>query len=151
MNTNQMIIETEIKLRAILVAVCQKYGVKIEDVKGRSRLRKIVAPRQVYFYLAIKLLNRHGGENIVSLSTIGKYVNRDHATAIHSEQVVQNEMDISRKHKADIEALLDEVNTVVSHRNVDEEIEVITKKIHALQEALVTLVSLKADMQLVSQ
>lgn len=146
-----MIIETEIKLRAILVAVCQNYSVKIEDVKGRSRLRNIVAPRQMYLYLAIKLLNRHGGENLVSLATIAKYINRDHATAIHSERVVQNEMDISPKHRADIEALLDEVTTLVSHRNIDEEIEVITKKIHALQEALVTLVSLKADMQLIGQ
>ena len=87
----------------------------------------------------------------MSLSTIAKYVNSDHATAINSEMIVQNEMDISPRHKADIEGLMDEVSLLVSNRNVDEEIEVITKKIHALQEALVTLVSLKADMQLVSQ
>lgn len=145
-----MKIETEIKLRAILVAVCQHYGSKIEDIKGRSRLREIVAPRQVYFYLAVKLLNRREN-NIVSLSTIAKYVNRDHATALHSEMIVQNEMDISPRHKADIEGLMDEVSMLVSNRNVDEEIEVITKKIYALQEALVTLISLKADMELIGQ
>ena len=69
----------------IIDTVSSYYDVSIKDLKGKSRKRKIVKPRQVIMYL-LRTKAR------MMLSDIGEVMNRDHTTAIHSITCVQNEL-----------------------------------------------------------
>ena len=61
---------------AILLAVARYYGVNADDLKGRSRHKQIVEPRQV----AMHLLREDAH---LSTPEIGRLLNRDHTTVLH--------------------------------------------------------------------
>lgn len=68
----------------ILNTVCEYYGVKIKEVKGKSRKAKFVLPRQIIMYFLKKQLN-------VPLIQIGDYIgNRDHTTVMHAVEKIEN-------------------------------------------------------------
>tara|TARA_R110000772_G_scaffold130839_1_gene239115 strand:- start:250 stop:570 length:321 start_codon:yes stop_codon:yes gene_type:complete len=77
----------EIRLERILNDVCNYYGIKLSDIKGRSRLRKFVEARHMFCYLARE-------HTYSSLSEIGLTVNRDHSNVIHSIKKVNSLKDI---------------------------------------------------------
>jgi len=65
----------------ILRAVADFYEVEPDKIKGKSRIKEIVLPRQVTIYLIRELTE-------LSFPDIGKFMNRDYSTAIHSiEQI----------------------------------------------------------------
>jgi chromosomal replication initiator protein len=74
----------------VMRAVAETYDVRIADLRGRSRQRQIVQPRQVAMYLCKELIPS------MSLSDIGEvFGGKDHSTVIYAcEQV-------GRKSKAD--------------------------------------------------
>lgn len=63
-------------LRELLKSVSRTSGVKVSDIKGPSRLRKIVHARQEFCYYARALTSR-------SYSQIADMINRDHTSVIH--------------------------------------------------------------------
>lgn len=69
----------------ILEKVSQKYGVSVEDIKGRKRTKEIALVRHRSIYIIRKLTD-------LSLPAIGKLFGRDHTTIMASLDTVEREM-----------------------------------------------------------
>jgi len=68
----------------LLNKVCSYFTtVSPEDVKGRTRLAEVVKIRHLYCYLAWEFYNQNS-LSYISLKQIGRSLNRDHSTIIHS-------------------------------------------------------------------
>lgn len=61
----------------IISEVCQKYGVTLNDIKSARRSQYLAIPRQEICYR----LRRETG---LSFPQMGKMLNRDHSTQLHS-------------------------------------------------------------------
>lgn len=63
--------------------VAEKYNIRVNDLKSKSRRRELVIPRQIAMYISKILTND-------SLQQIGrKFGNKDHTTVIHSIKKVE--------------------------------------------------------------
>lgn len=71
-----------------MTIVSQVCGIPIEKIVGKDRTRKIVIARQLYCYI----LREHFWYGLVE---IGKSINRDHTTIIHSHRLVKNLLEIA--------------------------------------------------------
>jgi chromosomal replication initiator protein len=69
----------------ILVAVAEFYNIRTEDLTGRCRKKEIVEPRQVAMFLLRDILG-------LSYPYIGEKMGRDHTTAIHSFEKINEEI-----------------------------------------------------------
>jgi chromosomal replication initiator protein len=74
-----------ITLSIIKKLVCQDFRISEKDIVSRSRKQSIVVPRQISMYLARKFTQQ-------PLQAIGKSFNRQHATAIHSIGIIDQEI-----------------------------------------------------------
>jgi chromosomal replication initiator protein len=70
---------------AILLAVARYYGINADDLKGRSRHKHIVGPRQIAMYLL-----REDGH--LSTPEVGRLLNRDHTTVLHGMKQVASDI-----------------------------------------------------------
>jgi chromosomal replication initiator protein len=69
--------------RRIAEAVCNAYGIELEQIKGRKRTNAIALPRQVAMFLT----RRHTG---LSLAEIGReFGGRDHTTVMHACEKIE--------------------------------------------------------------
>ncbi len=75
------------------------YKVTHSEIIGKSRSQSIVRPRQVAIYLCRRLLDLPYGD-------IGKRFNRDHSTAIHSSNCVEERLKTDRDTQEEIEILM---------------------------------------------
>jgi chromosomal replication initiator protein len=92
--------EKEVTIDTIIEAVTEHFKVRIPDLKGKSRLREIVLPRQIAMYLAKELTN-------LSLKSIGYHFGgRDHSTVIHAIQTVNDLMDTDKDISGAVNKLL---------------------------------------------
>ena len=83
--------------------VADKYGVKLSELKGKSRKKEIVNPRQIAMFLAREILED-------SLVTISNAFDRDHTTVMHGIDKIQKQMDEDGSFKEEIDALLKEIS-----------------------------------------
>ncbi|WP_194776528.1 chromosomal replication initiator protein DnaA [Pararhodonellum marinum] len=80
-------IETEVGIDFIQKTVSDYYGIKLEDLKAKTRKKEIVTARQVAMYFAKEFTNH-------SLKSIGYHFGgRDHSTVIHAVQTVNDLME----------------------------------------------------------
>jgi chromosomal replication initiator protein len=70
---------------AILTAVARYFGVKVDDLKGRSRHKQIVAPRQIAMYLLCE-------DARLSTPEVGRLLTRDHTTVMHGFKQIANDI-----------------------------------------------------------
>ena len=70
---------------AILFAVGRYYGVNPDELKGKSRHKQIVVPRQMAMFLLRE-------EAHLSTPDIGRLLNRDHTTVLHALKQVANDI-----------------------------------------------------------
>jgi chromosomal replication initiator protein len=69
---------------AILLAVGRYFGINCDELKGKSRHKQIVGPRQISMYLLRE--DAH-----LSTPEIGRLLNRDHTTVLHGlKQIVSD-------------------------------------------------------------
>lgn len=61
----------------LVAIVAQCSGLKVFDLKSETRKRDAVAARQVYCFIAHKIFKYPS-------KYVGKYINRDHTTVLHS-------------------------------------------------------------------
>lgn len=87
------------KIRTIQDAVCQYYGLTIEELLGNQRCRRIAWPRQMAMWLCLRV-------TYASTVQVGDAFNRDHTTVMHAREAVKRRLD--RGH----------VDTVRAERNV---------------------------------
>lgn len=92
--------EKEISVDTIIDAVTEKFQVRIVDLKGKSRLRSLVVPRQIAMYITKDLTN-------LSLKSIGYHFGgRDHSTVIHAIQTVSDLMAADKEINATVTKLI---------------------------------------------
>ncbi len=70
---------------AILLAVGRYYGINSDELKGKSRHKQIVVPRQIAMYLLRE--DAH-----LSTPEIGRQLHRDHTTVLHGLKQVANDI-----------------------------------------------------------
>ena len=69
----------------ILKAVAEFFGVSIEDIVSHNRRKEVVEPRQIAMYLLREISD-------LSYPYIGEKLGRDHTTAIHSYEKINQEI-----------------------------------------------------------
>lgn len=80
-------IETEVGVDFIQKTVAEYYGIKLDDLKAKTRKKEIVTARQVAMYFCKEFTNH-------SLKSIGYHFGgRDHSTVIHAVQTVNDLME----------------------------------------------------------
>ncbi len=70
---------------AILLAVARFYGINSDELKGRSRHKQIVVPRQIAMFLLRE--DAH-----LSTPDIGRLLNRDHTTVLHAVKQILSDI-----------------------------------------------------------
>ncbi len=83
----------------ILRAVAEAYGVSVDDLEGKRRMRTVVEARQLAVYFLRKI-------NDLSYVAIGKIIGRDHTTAIHSYNKVSHRIETRPDFKSFVEKIL---------------------------------------------
>lgn len=85
----------------IIKTVAKYYGITVEDILGRKRVRNIVLPRQIAMYLSRELT----GE---SFPKIGKeFGGKDHSTVLHSCDKIEEQMASDSQLKNEVQELRD--------------------------------------------
>lgn len=93
----------------ILKVVCRELQMNFEEVKNRkTRLRDFVYARQLYAYFCKQYTNE-------SLSKIGKFINKDHATMIHSINQIKGYYEFDNIIQNDVNKL----ETILKHKVVN--------------------------------
>ena len=93
----------------ILKVICRELAMDFDEVKNRkTRLREFVYARQLYAYFCKKYTNE-------SLTKIGKFINKDHATVIHSQKQIKGYYDIDKVIKNDV----NKIDNILKHKVVN--------------------------------
>jgi chromosomal replication initiator protein len=91
--------ESKITIESIQKAVCEFFSVRPAELRSKKRTRAIAVPRQVAMYLCRRYTE-------ASFPTIGeRFGGRDHSTAIHATQVVEQRIKDDPTFRAAIERL----------------------------------------------
>ncbi|VAX23790.1 Chromosomal replication initiator protein DnaA [hydrothermal vent metagenome] len=78
-----------VDIRQIQKAVCDFYGIKLSEIKSKSRSKNIALPRHVASYLCREYTNS-------SLPEIGRsFGGRDHTTVMHSVARMKHEIEVN--------------------------------------------------------
>lgn len=78
------------KYEQITRVVAEHFAVDYDSLFTRSRLQHIAAARQWSMFFAIRTLN-------LKLVQVADFFDRDHATAIHANKVVSNEIEMTAR------------------------------------------------------
>jgi len=84
-NKSIQIFSKKISDEQIIKAVVDFFNISIEDLLTKKRKKEIVEPRQIIVYLLRELLN-------MSYPYIGEKIGRDHTTAIHAYEKINQEI-----------------------------------------------------------
>jgi len=87
-----------ITVEVIKKLVCQNFNLSIKEIISTSRKQQIVRPRQIAIFLARRYTDQ-------PLQSIGKSFNRQHATAIHAINAVENAIKAKGPVKRQVEYL----------------------------------------------
>lgn len=82
--------------------VANKYNIKLSELKGKSRKKEIVNPRQIAMFLARDLLDD-------SLVTISNAFDRDHTTIMHGIEKISKQIEEDPDFKEEIDGLIKEI------------------------------------------
>lgn len=100
-------VQSEVTIDKVRTAVCEYFNLTGEDLVSRSRKRQIVQARQIAMYLCRSLVNN------CSLTTIGDEIGgKDHATVVHSCNIVADLMltdKVFKKYVDDLSTMLSPV------------------------------------------
>ena len=84
-NKSIQIFSKKISDEQVIKAVANFFNVPVEDLLTKKRKKEIVEPRQIIVYLLRELLN-------MSYPYIGEKIGRDHTTAIHAYEKINQEI-----------------------------------------------------------
>lgn len=81
------------------------------NIMDRTRRRSIVQIRHIFFYIGVKMG--------YTLTSLGKYLNYDHATVIHASKVVSNLIDINDLTTVrNLKLIHDEIEKRIEHNSL---------------------------------
>lgn len=75
--------KVNLKMGLIAEAICEEFNVSLEQLRGEHRTLHIAFIRQIFMYFCRRLTDR-------SFPAIGLYLNRDHSTCIHGNNLIGN-------------------------------------------------------------
>ena len=88
--------------QAVLQAVCQRFGISIQDILGKQRSREVLMARQIAMYL---LREKTG----LSLQQIGQMFGKNHSTVLHAYNRVKTTL-----HKdSEITSIICDLNNIL--------------------------------------
>lgn len=87
-------------LDAIMTMVCRYYSINKKLVLGKKRDREIVMARQMFCWLSRRYTRS-------TFKLMGEYINRNHATVLHSVRKVEELIDFDRELKYDRDTIVD--------------------------------------------
>jgi len=85
-------------------AVCDTWGVTLDEIKGSSREQPLAFARQVAMTLCREVAD-------MSFPEIGRHFNRSHATAIHSVKNVNKQSQTSHKVCDVLKGVIQQIST----------------------------------------
>ena len=91
-----------VTVERVLEQVSKKYGVSIDEIKGRKRTKEIALSRHISIYLMRRLTD-------MSTPAIGKIMDRDHTTVMSSIDAVENEMKVNSLLELEINELIKDI------------------------------------------
>lgn len=97
-NTRSLNKRKHVSIEDIQSQVAEKYNIKLQDLKGKSRKKEIVNPRQIAMYLSRDILDD-------SLVTISNAFERDHTTVMHGIDKIKEQMEMDEDFRLEIEDL----------------------------------------------
>lgn len=101
--------EKKLTVTTINKAVADNYGVKVEDITGKSRKKKIARARHIAVYLAREMTDN-------SFPALGKkFGNRDHSTVMHSHKKINKMVKETPLFYEEIKELKEEIKS--DHQN----------------------------------
>jgi chromosomal replication initiator protein len=86
----------------IIEMICRHFQLSKNEICSKSRKRCIARPRQIAMYFARRYTES-------SLEAIGREFNRDHATVLHSINLVKKQLDESIKFRNQVEFLISQL------------------------------------------
>ena len=86
----------------IVDKVAKKYGITVEDIKGRKRTREIANPRHIAIFIIRKLTD-------MSLPAIGRLFTRDHTTIMSSLENIDTELKSNSLLEIEINDIIKEI------------------------------------------
>lgn len=86
-------------MEQISEVVAEEFGVSVAELKSKSRLRRMCAPRQVAMWLGRKL-------TLGSLEDIGRFFERDHTTVLYGMNRVYDRMTRDKFFRESLETLV---------------------------------------------
>jgi chromosomal replication initiator protein len=96
--------EKIITIEQIQRRACDFFGLKISDLKAKTRTKAIAFPRQVAMYLARQMTHS-------SLSEIGRaFGGKDHTTVLHAVDKIQTLLQEDPKLRKTIDSLIQSIN-----------------------------------------
>lgn len=96
--------EKPVTVEAIQKAVCEYFGLKIQDLKSRRRTKDLAYARQIAMYLSRNYTN-------LSLSEIGStFGGKDHATVIYACKQIEEKRIIEEKINKAVEVIAKKLN-----------------------------------------
>lgn len=88
-----------LNVQEIIKEVSRYYGISVEDIKGKKRVKNIVLPRQIAMYLTRELTE-------LSFPKIGEaFGGKNHTTAMHAHTKIKEDIKKDADLKRDIETL----------------------------------------------
>ena len=126
-------------LASILKYVSEKVEIPVEILKMKTRKREIVEARQFFFVEAKEQTKE-------SLSRIGAYVGKDHATVLHGIKTVNNTVEVKEKYEELFKGKISERKLRMLNNSPHELKGMLIGK-NPLQEKVVNMVSPYADIQ----
>ena len=95
--------EKIITIEQIQRRVGEHYGIKLSDLKAKSRTQAVAFPRQIAMYLARQLTH-------ASLAEVGKaFGGKDHTTVLHAVDKIQNLLQEDHKLRKVVDGLIQEI------------------------------------------
>ena len=83
------ITQTSAKWADVMRAICQIYNITPDDIYSKNRTQHILYARHTFNYICRRTLR-------MSLESIGRIINRDHSTIIHSVRQTQDLIEYDR-------------------------------------------------------
>ena len=88
--------DKEISIGRIMDEVAKYYQIKVEDIKGKRRVKEIVTPRQIAMYLSRELTD-------ASYPKIGsEFGGKDHTTVLHAYEKITKLIEVDSQTKREI-------------------------------------------------
>jgi len=85
----------------LIIKVCELYGITLESLSSKTRIRNVVEARFVLFYILHKIQGLTSPE-------VGKLFNKNHATVLHGCTTISGFIEFDKKFEEKVSKLINQ-------------------------------------------